>query len=37
MIKLKIENENNQDFINHAEPIGRPRRQINMPKYLAEN
>ena len=28
----QIENENNQDIINHDEPIGRPRRQINMPK-----
>ena len=30
----QIENENNQDIINHDEPIGRPRRKIiNMPKY----
>ena len=33
----QIENENNQDIINHDEPIGRSRRQINMPMYLSEN
>ena len=32
-----VENENNQDIINHDEPIGCPRRQISMSKYLADN
>ena len=36
-INEKIEIENNQEIINHDEPLGRPRRLINMPKYLADN
>ena len=31
-----IENPNNQE-VSHDEPLGLPRRQINMTKYLADN
>ena len=32
----QIENVNNRGIINHDEPLSRPRRQINKPKYLAD-